>query len=234
MDTESLSRRERRHYRKFVDGKVVYTTDNNLGFNSSSKESVRSSVSNNDMNLTGGSLLDLSKKSNEVNIDKQKVIGNILGQLNEMITPDVDEISEVIYSQLKNENVHVEKEIIKDAVQNSKHYRSSKKTSNKPNTKYDSKNLESVVKDVYNQIEKEHIKKENKDKKAEVADLKSSTKNTTKSKNKQKSSKASSSKVKNGKSTIKKPKTDFKDLLDDDSDDDISNLDSDDDLGLKF
>ena len=233
MDIENLSRRERRHYRKFVDNKVVYTDGNDVDIKNNSKI-INSDVLDND--LEGKSLLDLNEKSKETNIDKKKVINNILGKLNEMITPDVDEISDVIYSQLKNENVHVEKKIIMNAVKNSKHYRSSKKQSSKSksNTKYDSKNLESVVKDVYNQIEKEHIKKDNKAKKEEVVESKSSKKNITKDKDTKKPSKANSSKNKSTKPTSKKqPKTDFKDLLEDDSNDD-SDLDSDDDLGLKF
>jgi len=229
MDLENLSRRERRHYRKFVDNKVVYTDGNNVEIKNNSKI-INSDVL--DSNLEGKSLLDLNEKSNEISIDKKKVINNILGKLNEMITPDVDEISDVIYSQLKNENVHVEKKIIMNAVKNSKHYRSSKKTysKSKSNTEYDSKNLESVVKDVYNQIEKEHIKKDNKAKKEEAIESKSSTKNTVT----KKSSKTNSSKNKSTKPTSKKqPKTDFKDLLENDSKNDFD-LDSDDDLGLEF
>ena len=225
MDNESLSRRERRHHRKFVDGKVVYNIDNNIEM----KNKLKSDYKENSSNLEVGSLLDLNEKPT-ISIDKQKIIKNTLNQLSEMISPDIDEISDVISSQLRNQNISIEKKVIVDVVKNSKHYRSSKNKSNpKP-----IKDLESVVKDVYNQIEKEHIRKEIKDKK-ESLDSKKSKDFSSKQKDSKlnsKKSQGSSSNAKNSKvknQVSKKPKDNFKDLLDDDS-----SLDSEDDLGLKF
>jgi hypothetical protein len=231
MNETKLNRRLKRHYRKYVDGKIIYDINNidyDQSFNDSSV-SEKNTSNNNTKNL-----LDISKneKIKPVVENKQKAIEKTLYNLSEMINPDEEVIADIIYKELKNKSV-IGKEDIKSAVKNSKHYRATEESKSFGVTS-DRERMKLVVEDVYTQLENQQIKN-NQEK---TKDVKVTQKeNKPKNKNQNISKKDENKKVK--KPETKKSKNEntdnFKDLIDDDSEEeDLDLSDDSDDLGLKF
>ncbi len=230
MDANTLNRREKRHYRKIVDGEIVYTT------------SPIDDVSD-DYSTVGNSKTKIEKVvPTNVSLDKKELMNKVLDDMSEVINPDLDSIADAIYDELKVNNIELEKNIVKSAV--TKHYRASSDTGIKsPSTEkqtddnfdvsIDRDKLRLVVDDLYIQIENENKTEEiNKAKNKEIQDK--IKKDREKESENQKSKEVS----KKAKETTKPTKkTDISKLLKEEEDLDLldnDNEDSDDDLGLKF
>jgi len=235
MDTSTLNRREKRHYRQIVDGKVIYSntpiTDDKKII-SSRDNSIYSTEVVSNKNIDSNSI-----SSSNVSIDKKDLINKVLDNMSEIINPDLDVIANTIYDQLKDSNVDVTKKVIKETV--SRHYRA---TTQEDNSK--SKNIENnesensidrdklklVVDDLYTQIENENKTEEiNASSKKEVVNK---IKEEYKSKSKEKTIE-SKPKEKNTDKPDTKKTNNIKELLSDEEDLDLSD-DEEDDMGLKF
>ena len=251
MDNKTLSRRERRHYRKYKDGEIIYNSEPGSDYVSKSV----SKKANSEKEITLENLdFKTNSKNTELNKEnKTEIINKILTNLSNMIKPDVNLIAETIYEQLKNSNIDVEKNKIENAIKTNKHYRASEESSIN-NINENKEDLRNLVEDVYSQVEsndiREKIKKENdsKERKKELEkEIKLEDKEET-NKNSERESKRNRKKEENkvdskNKKTKKKEEPevgkkedDIKDLLkeDDDSEEEFDLDNSDDDLGLKF
>jgi len=213
MEIDRIPRRERRHYRKYKDGDIVYTD-----LPSEEKTSYRKIESYPKDDIKVKSLLDIDKKKEKVDDGKIK---KVLNNLSEIISPDIDVVAETIYDQIKNDDFYnFEKKEIKETIKSSRHYRATRDSKNNKEI-VDSENMKSLVEDVFMQMDNEEEVKDVKKKSDTVKeDVKKKKETSKKSVMKEKSS--------------EKKKSDIQDLLDED-DDSLDLEDSDeDDLGLKF
>ncbi len=219
MDAENIPRRERRHYRIYKDGKIIYSqvpVDKSL-----KKESINNYTSTDSEDTKfKKSLLNIDEKKNIEDVDKDK-IKKVLQTLSDIIAPDVDAVSEAIYNQIKNDDYYDEfnKKDIQKTIKSSKHYRASKNEDSSENEVIDSDNIKSLVEDVFLQLQNENIKTNSEKKKEKIEPKKEKKSVKTIKKEEDSVSKKS-----------KKEDLDFKDLLDEDDSEDSSE----DDLGLKF
>lgn len=211
MDVDKIPRRERRHYRKYKDGDIVYTD--------SSVEDNKKVNSYND-NKKFKSLLDIDEKKENNNSKKDK-IQKVLTNLSEIISPDLDSVADAIYDQIKTDEFYdFKKEEIEKTIKNSKHYRATRNDDDQEVVAAD--NMKSLVEDVFVQLENENIKNKEVKKQEKIND-----------KPKKEDKKKDIKPTKDTKSN-KKEKSDFQDLLDDDSEIDFEDDSDEDDLGLKF
>ena len=241
MDEKKIIRRERRLYRKYVDGKIVYgdrpnTDGSTIPLSSSTlskKSTSRATITEKDKNTV--------------------IINKILGTMTDIIKPDVNVIADNIYTQLKESNIDVEKNTVKNAVKESIHYRATK-DSYAANNEIDQDKLRDLVSDVYSQVATENQRaeikaKEEKEKtnpKVTAASLVASKKEADAKKEtdskKEVSTDTKTEKVGQKKPTDTKPivapKKDKKKMEElDFGDDDLDLSDDsedDDDLGMKF
>ncbi|MCK9292577.1 MAG: hypothetical protein WCY27_00730 [archaeon] len=250
MDNNKLSRRERRHYRKYKDGEIVYTSQPDI---TSKKKDNYNSIDNSEITLEN---LDFKKdkKTKVVNNEEKAIIINkILTNLSEMIKPDVNVIAEAIYTQLKNKNIDVEKNKIESAIKTNRHYRASENRSKENlNINENKEDLRNLVEDVYSQVESNDIRdqmkkdKVSKEKNLELEEEIKSKEDKESKKDSKKGSKrdrqkeeikkdSENKKVKQKEeSKTRKKEDDIKDLLKDEELDDFEIDNSDDGLGLKF
>lgn len=174
MDIKKIKRRERRFYRKIVDGKIVYS---DIPITKPKKETKDVIIEKKETKIkvtreipekTLKSIKDNKKLSAT---EKQQIIDKILIELKNAINPDIDEIAEMIYAQLSVRDVNVTQESVKHVVQNNAHHRSSryktkKNTSSQDTDKTkenydflnDRKELEKVLDDVVEENKKEDIR----------------------------------------------------------------------------
>jgi len=223
MDANTLNRREKRHYRKIVDGEIVYSS------------SPIDEISN---NPTSSSKTKIEKiLPANVSVDKKELINKVLDDMSEVINPDLDNIADMIYDELKDNNIDVEKQVVKSTV--SKHYRASsinrvrsntieKQIEDESDVIVDRDKLKLIVDDLFVQIEKENkIEELTKAKNKELSEK--IKKDKEKEIEKPKSKETSKSKEQTTK------KNDISKLLIEDDSDLLDNEEDDsDDLGLKF
>ncbi|MFA5746257.1 MAG: hypothetical protein WC932_05370 [archaeon] len=164
MDITKIKRRERRFYRTEENGEVEY------------KDAPVTSSPEKETTIPG----PLSKETTITIKDKKQIIDKILTEMKDSINPDIDEITDVIYSQLSNTEVNVNQETIKQIVQDNAHYRSSRKERTNNGSELtnsrtrvsgdydflnDRKELELVIDDIVEETKKEEIRdKDRKDK----------------------------------------------------------------------
>ncbi len=225
MDANTLNRREKRHYRQIIDGNIVYT-------NSPVNQDVKVISKKEDKSKTQNII------SSTVPMDKKELVNKVLDNMSEIINPNLDAIADTIYDQLKNSNMEVTKEAIKDTV--SKHYRATgedqrenSKVNNFENP-IDRDKLQLVVDDLYIQIDNENKnEKINADSKKEVVNkIKADFKKKSIPEKEEPSRPIEKNKSQKEKIEPKKD-TDIKNLLSDDELD-LSEDNEEDDIGLKF
>jgi hypothetical protein len=217
MDIEKIPRRERRHYRRYKDGEIVYSEY-------PLEETKKSSSSFSQEDKQFKSLLDLDGEKKNLKTDslKNEKIKKVLSNLSDIISPDIDSIADVIYNQIKNDDFYdFKKKEIENTIKGSKHYRATKTEDNQEIVSSD--NIKSLVEDVFVQLEKENVKNLEK-KKEDVVKIKKEEKKKESKTDK----KGSTKKVE----VKKEKKSDIQDLLDDDAD--LEDDADEDDLGLKF
>jgi hypothetical protein len=222
MDANTLNRREKRHYRKVVDGEIVYTT------------SPVDEISDNNSSYKPEKIKVEKIVPTNISLDKKELMNKVLDNMSEVINPDMDSIADTIYEQLKENNIDVEKKTIKNAV--TKHYRASTGTSSSTeesdegfDSSIDRDKLKLVVDDLYVQIENENKTEElNKAKEKVVLE------NIKKEKDKEQSTKPKETPKKTKEQEKPTKKNDISKLLQEDDLDLSDDEDSDDDLGLKF
>lgn len=226
MNVQDIPRRKRRHYRVYKDGKITYS-DRII---KKDKNEIKSSFKTENVDISN-TLLNID---DDKIYDKQK-INKVLKTISEIVKPNIDNISDAIYEQIKNDSFYdFGKEEVKETIKNSKHYRASKKSNDKFEV-VESDDIESLVKDVMTQFKTNNIKSNIKQTSKSVDDEEEDDEKKVtekKEKNKKKSKKKEPVKKKE---KIKKTKKEdsFKDLLDDDEDLELLEEDED-DLGLKF
>jgi len=217
MEIEKVPRRERRHFRKYINGEIVYS-DVPFGHEEKHNYSSKTYQDNSEEEDNIKSLLDVGQKKKLI-VHKDEKIQKVLRNISDIVAPDIDSIADAIYSQVSNDDNlnNFKKEEIQETIKSSKHYRASKDESGEI---VETDNMKSLVEDVFNQLESEEIRNENK-----LAPKKETSK---------KKEEPSKKNVKEEKKTKKKEDSDIQDLLDDDSDSLDLEEDNEDDLGLKF
>jgi hypothetical protein len=257
MDINKIPRRERRFYRKIKKGKLVYsdkpvkTKTKKHQFSDTSKPT------------TNKEKININKEtfSKITPPQKTKLIESLLQELSENLNPDVDTISEMIYEQLKRNNVDVDKRTIKEVVDKTDHYRASRKRSTKvdtndpaqkiindlskdlPKSEVDSaesrkeqrERITLVVDNVYEQIEKKKIKDDFEDQKRKDAEIEEDEEFDSEIEENEIEDKKRKKEKKKKKEEPKKDDSILNIDMDEDdeeSEDDLS--DDEDDLGLKF
>jgi len=235
MDANTLNRREKRHYRKVVDGEIVYTTSPVDDISDAPIESKPEKIKVEKVVPTN------------VSLDKKELMTKVLDNMSDVINPDMDSIADAIYDQLKENNIDVEKKVVKNVV--TKHYRastgtvtSSSSSSEQADQGFDSSidrdKLKLVVDDLYVQIENENKTEElNKAKEKVVQDnIKKDKEKEQQDKQQTRTRDRDSSKKKEKEQDKPIKKNDVSKLLQEDEDLDLSDNDenSEDDLGLKF
>lgn len=223
MDIQNIPRRERRHFRKYIDGEIVYS-EVPFGHDEKHNYSKNNDFSkNNDANVKN--LLDIEGKRKPVLHDDQK-IQKVLQNISDIVSPDLDSVAEAIYHQISKDSSFndFKKEEIEETIKGSKHYRAIKNDDDQEII--DSDNIKLLVEDVFVQLENEDIRNKPSEKKEVVKESSSKSKKEIISKGKKEDLK----KVKK-----KEEKSEIQDLLDDDSEEiDFDEEENDDDLGLKF
>ena len=226
MDANTLNRREKRHYRKVVDGEIVYTT------------SPVDDISEDYSDVKPEKIKVAKVVPTNISLDKKELMNKVLDNMSEVINPDMDSIADAIYEQLKENNIDVEKKVVKNVV--TKHYRASTGTVTSSSTEesdegfdssIDRDKLKLVVDDLYVQIENEN-KTEELNKAKEKVVLENIKKEKDKEKEQATRPKETSKKTKEQEKPIKK--NDISKLLQEDDLDLSDDEDSEDDLGLKF
>ncbi|MEI8364533.1 MAG: hypothetical protein WCF78_03695 [archaeon] len=228
MDANTLNRREKRHYRKVVDGEIVYST------------SPVDDISEDYSDVKPDKIKVEKVVPTNISLDKKELMNKVLDNMSEVINPDMDSIADAIYEQLKENNIDVEKKVVKNVV--TKHYRAStgtvttntstdKESDEGFDSSIDRDKLKLVVDDLYVQIENEN-KTEELNKAKEKVVLENIKKEKDKEKEQPIKSKETSKKTKEQEKPVKK--NDVSKLLQEDDLDLSDDEDSDDDLGLKF
>jgi len=232
MDISKIKRRERRFYRKEEEGEIDYD-----------EKPINKLPEPRTRNISDKTL-DSINENNRLSVDeKQQIIDKILKDMQKSINPDIDEIADMIYSQLSSRDVNVSQETVKQVVQNNAHYRSSRKErmattsipASEKETKEsfdflnDRKELEVVIDDIVEENQKEDIRAKEK-KNTEKAQVKEVTNRRTATKVSEK--KETAPKEKEKPKPKEEPKKEFK--LDFGDDEEIESSSDDDDLGLKF
>jgi hypothetical protein len=234
VDLKNIKRRERRFYRTYNDNGEIKYVDKQT----KTPESVTVQKSE-DIKIK-----QTEEKSKEINTqDKKEIIDKILSEMDKSINPNIDEISEVIYSQLTNNNIEVSQETVKHVVEENAHVRRSRRQEDKAESKEgfdylnDRKEMELVLDNIVEENIKEQTREKNKPKiEKPVIEKKTEThsrrdkkpEEKTKVEEKPEKKKEDTSKTK----TKVKKEEEFKlDFGDEDSEVDDQ---SDDDLGLKF
>ncbi len=257
MDINKIPRRERRFYRKIKKGKLVYSDKPVKGKDKKQQisDTYNPTINKEKININKETFSKITPPQ------KTKLIESLLQELSENLNPDVDTISEMIYEQLKRNNVNVDKRTIKEVVDKTDHYRASRKRSTKVDTndpaqkiindlskdlpksevdpaesrKEQRERITLVVDNVYEQIEKKKIKDDFEDQKRKDADehLEEDEIEDLEEVEEKKDRKKEKKKKK------EEPKKEDDSILnidmdedDEESEDDLS--DDEDDLGLKF
>lgn len=230
MDIENIPRRERRHYRRYKDGEIIYS-DSPKRTSFDKKEDYKESYKSYKEDDTDTiNLLKLDKEEKEV-VDNSQKIKKVLNNLSEIISPDIDAITDVIYTQIKNDASFndFKKEKIQETIKRSKHYRATEE-----NEAVDKDDVKDLVRDVFIQLEKENKKEIVKDREKISKDVEK--KNEEKKVEEKKKEDKNIKKVKEEKKTVTKKeekKKDVSNLFKEENDFEKEDLEED-DLGLKF
>lgn len=177
MDIKKIKRRERRFYRKEVNGKIVYGDIPVAKKEKVSEKKETESRAIRPPRAIPEKTLESIKDNKKLNsVEKQQIIDKILIELKNAINPNIDEIAEMIYAQLSERDVYVTQESVKHVVQNNAQHRSARykrynktKTKSTPQSKntktkenYDFLNdrdeLEKVIDDIVLENKKEDIR----------------------------------------------------------------------------
>lgn len=232
VDEKNIKRRERRFYRSFEDGKIKY-------LNKEAKENIQAEKMLDD--ITSKSDLFVKQETISENL-KQEIIDKILLELKKSLNPDIDEISEVIYSQLSH-NIVVTQQAIKEIVEKDvtrRNFRKNKIENEKPlNYLNNRQELELIV----NNIVEENIREITREKKQPKVVVEEKKKKTIEKENPRGKKRIEEIKKKEKPEDLKKKETkqvkekqtnknDFK--LDFGEDDDFDLDEEENDLGLKF
>ena len=246
MDISKIKRRERRFYRKEENGDIVYS---DTPITKPKKETKKTISEKKEKELKSTreipeKTLKSIKENTKLNSEeKQKIIDKILTDLKTTINPDIDEIAEMIYSQLSVRDVNVTQESVKQVVQSNAHYRHSitqtentAQNTNKNTENYDFLNdreeLEKVIDDVVEENKKEDIREKAKKEKIVEKAIQNAKEKKSKETIKETEDKPKDKNTKNKEQPKPEKKEEFK--LDFGDDDLEGSGDSDDELGLKF
>jgi len=245
LNRKTIKRRERRFYRVYENGDIKYT------------EAPNRKTQETPMTEPSTRLQDTQVKAELTEAEKKKIIDKILLEMKNTINPDIEEISDVIYSQLSNNNISISPETVKLIVQKNVHNRCSRrgvvsntttKTESTEKLDYlnDWKEMELVVDDIVEENIKERTRESNKpnidtsvsgNEKPEKKEMNHQRARYAKAEEKQANTKKVEEKqVDTKKVEEKKPKPKKEDLTLD-FEEDESEFDSDDEeneLGLKF
>jgi len=246
MDLKNIKRRDRRFYRSFDENKVHYTERKDVPADNYSMK----------VNIDSRKLRPISGQTG-VSDDKKKIaINKIIKDMSKIVNPDTETIAEMIYEQMKQDNIKTNQEQVAKAVENSTHFRSSRraedgrkqKTStglimaeketisiesdNESLTKDD---VKSIIEDVYDQFSEEDKKSERKataaekreDKKKEI--VVAGKQDTTKDKESKKKDEAKTKQEKKEEMNFEEENDDKFEIGDNEGINDDS-----DELGLKF
>jgi len=232
-----IKRRLRRFHRKYDGNKIIYNDESKK-----SNDSVNPVIKNDVVNFKESEILDLEHLEKDPN-KKKEIIDKILYEMENTISPNIDAISEMIYNQLKKNNVEVDQDVIEDVVKRSDHYRAIKSYSDQTinsekkvdvtlNRVDERKRLSEVIDNVYDQIKKKKIKDDIEIKKKEEEKEKIVSEIKTKEKEQVETKKEDLKEKKSLENDTKK--SEDNNNLNLNFEDDNSKLDNEDDLGLKF
>ncbi|HOZ35634.1 MAG TPA: hypothetical protein PLK55_01455 [archaeon] len=244
MDINKIKRRERRFYRKEENGEMVYGDTPITKPKKDTKKMVpekKETELKSTREIPEKTLKSIKENKKLNSEEKQKIIDKILIDLKNRIDPDIDEIAEMIYSQLSVRDVNVTQESVKQVVQSNAHYRGSRNITGSTSTNtvktkenYDFLNdreeLEKVIDDVVEENKKEDIREKAKKEKIVEKAIQNAKEKKSKETTKKSEDNIKDKIVKNKESS--KPKKE--ELKLDFGDDDAEDADSDDELGLKF
>ena len=159
--------------------------------------------------------------------------------MNKNINPDIDEISDVIYSQLSNNNINISQETVKQVVENNVRTRRSNRDSNKTSSETlsylnDRKEMELVLDNIVEENIKEITREKNKPKEEKlIIEKKETTSRRSREEKPKQKEESSKKKEESSKKEATKPKKEeFKLDFGEDTEDEID--ENDEDLGLKF
>lgn len=223
IDLKNIKRRERRFYRTFDDGEIKYTDK---------PETVKEEK-------TTEKKIDLNEEDTNAKLDitdteKKRIIDKILTEMKTNINPDIDEISDVIYSQLSN-NLKISQETVKHVVEENVHYRRSRQTKPTDTLDYlnDRKEMELVLDNIVEENIKEQTREKNNPKVEKIA-IEEKPKARRHKEEEKVQPKKKEDKPAKKKEETKTKKEDLELDFGDDDDIDIDSQDDEDDLGLKF
>jgi len=230
IDLKNIKRRERRFYRTYKDGEIVYTDKSNNVSELLENKTINSEKNN----------IKIDNPTNKTNLEnkeiteteKKRILDKILKEMDTLINPNIDEISDVIYSQLSSNNIEIKQETVKHIVEeNIENRRSKRSAENKSSEPLDFLNDRKEMELVIDNIVEENVKEQTRNK-AEEKKSDEKLKKETDSKPKKKEPEKPKEKIKKEEPKPKK-KEEFKlDFGEDESD--IEETDNDEDLGLKF
>jgi len=209
MDITKIKRRERRFYRKEEEGNVVYADELD------NKETAEKPAK---------VVLEATPKNGKLTSEeKQRIIDKILTDMKNTINPDIDEIADMIYSQLSIKDTNITQETVKQVVENNAHHRYSRRdrgagTESKTSTREgikgnydflnDRKELEVVIDDIVEENQKEDIRakdKKEKEKAATVQESKTGSKTKESSKNRKEKKESETDSKKEEPTTAREP-----------------------------
>lgn len=161
LNYKTIKRRERRFYRVFENGNIKYT------------EAPNRKTQETPVTEPSVTLQETQVKAEITDAEKKKIIDKILLEMKNTINPDIEEISDVIYAQLSNNNISISPETVKQVVQKNVHNRYSRsgvvsntttKTESTEKLDYlnDWKEMELVVNDIVEENIKERTRESNK------------------------------------------------------------------------
>lgn len=225
-DLKDIKRRERRFYRVYDDGEIKYTDA------PKKEEKIEAPIITNPIKIE-------EKDTGITDTEKKKIIDKILTEMNKNINPDIDEISDVIYSQLSNNNINISQETVKQVVENNVRTRRPNRDSNKTSSETlsylnDRKEMELVLDNIVEENIKEITREKNKPKEEKlIVEKKETTSRRSREEKPKQKEESSKKKEESSKKEATKPKKEeFKLDFGEDTEDEID--ENDEDLGLKF
>lgn len=225
-DLKDIKRRERRFYRVYDDGEIKYTDA------PKKEEKTEAPIITNPIKIE-------EKDTGITDTEKKKIIDKILTEMNKNINPDIDEISDVIYSQLSNNNINISQETVKQVVENNVRTRRPNRDSNKTSSETlsylnDRKEMELVLDNIVEENIKEITREKNKPKEEKlIIEKKETTSRRSREEKPKQKEESSKKKEESSKKEATKPKKEeFKLDFGEDTEEKID--ENDEDLGLKF
>lgn len=214
MNLKDIKRRERRFYRKIENDEIKYDI----------KPETKTPE------IIPKENIDQVFSEEKISSEKKEIIENILKEIKNNISPDIDEITDIIFEQLNNSHLGIDQKTVKEAVY--RHQRKDKDQAEERVTNFtERKKLETVIDDILDQLSKsETLEKKQFEEKKKKENKISEEKKTRRSK-KEEPTKEKSEPPKEETKKIKEEPTKEEDLEIDDFDEE--DLDED-DLGLKF